>query len=211
MRSRLSHGCRSVEHWQCFAMWFSGTAMQPATSHITLMLHATSGTTGPAWLSARRSYGQLACEMWALFRSNPLMCVSWYAEKRDTGCERNCLSRIADRTKGPPDAPGGDAIPRLLNSGAATSSGRPRIQTACQKLKPVSSSGFLQFQHKRHAGESRRHDRADHAQLLLARPRSAIVCRAPCGHCTRACDQQGRRSQGLVLVPCCPLTMRRLR
>ena len=193
MHTRTLPRAPSVAHWVAVGGGLTALPCSP------------SGLLGSLPLGVWSQRGHLTFGFFALHNSSGAgeRCGS-------TGCERNCHGS-ADRTKGPPDAPGGDAIPRLLNSGAATSSGRPRIQTACQKLKPVSSSGFLQFQHKRHAGESRRHDRADHAQLLLARPRSAILCRAPCGHCSCVCDQQGRRHQGLVVVPCCPLTMRRLR
>ena len=65
------HGYTSVEHWWCFVMWYTGTGMQPATSHIILMLEATPGATGTAWLSAKRSYAQLASEIWALSGPNP--------------------------------------------------------------------------------------------------------------------------------------------
>ena len=62
-----------IEHCPCFVRWFIGMAMQPATNHITLVLGATSGATVTAWLSDMRPYGQRACEIWALFRSNPVL------------------------------------------------------------------------------------------------------------------------------------------
>ena len=46
--------------------------MQPATNHITLMLSATYGAVGTAWLNfVRGAYKHRAHEMWAQSHSNP--------------------------------------------------------------------------------------------------------------------------------------------
>ena len=88
-----------MEHRQQLVRYYFGMADQPATEGMILMLPASSGTTETAWLSDTGAYGHCACQMWALFRSNPLtgiwlLYVNWSINWSKNRTVESCSSRI---------------------------------------------------------------------------------------------------------------------
>ena len=118
------------------------------------------------------------------------------------GCLRGLVRKATDRA----DARRNTALAHMSMPSVGTFDGQQPLPVAVAHRRSREQSSrrskvlcSLSSSSSHSTGERRRHDGADHPQLLLAQRRSSIGCHARCGHCTRVCDRDSRHHHNLVL------------